>query len=385
MKHVIQIALWELKQKFARRSYLYITLLTPLILIFLIRFTTGGVSDRGTSPATIGIYNTSENFLKGFRNLSTNFGTYDNVQPDLIPINLGTLSAVDNYSEIDSILAKGIVDYVLLKNENEFQLFSKLFRRPSLISKIEMFASLSLSQSQHGVQLKPQNIFFETVDVNTGTNYSTVDFLKNTITIYLLPIIFVFVVVFAGNSFIRGFAQERQGRILEILLSSCSRNELFYGKIAGLLLATLVHLFIWWIVAKLFLESDFSFLTHTPLLGSLFFILGFLLYTALFIGLSGIITTENEAQHISSNLSLFLIIPLIFTTHVIASPNSILSSVLTYIPFTSPPVMLIKIQTESYTNNELIISAVILVISCLLLIKLAVRYFNNGLENLPNQ
>lgn len=385
MKHVIQIALWELKQKFARRSYLYITLVTPMILIFLIRFTTGGVSDRGTSPVTIGIFNTDESFLHSFRNLSQNFGSYDNPQPDFIPINLGEVKQNQTKTKIDSLLAKGLVDYILVKQKNNYELYSKLFRRPSLISKIEMFTSLSSTKSNYRSNIKSGNIKFETVDVNTGTYYSTVDFLKNTITIYLLPIIFVFVVVFAGNSFIRGFAQERQGRILEILLSSCSRNQLFYGKIAGLLLATLMHLFIWWFVAKLFLESDFSFLTQTPLLGSLFFILGFLLYTALFIGLSGIITTENEAQHISSNLSLFLIIPLIFTTHVIASPGSILSTVLSYVPFTSPPVMLIKIQTGSYTSSEIIISALVLLLSCLLLIKLAVKYFNNGLENLPNQ
>jgi len=384
MKNILNIALWELKQKFSKRAYLYVTVITPLILIFLVKFTTGGVSERSVSPVTLGLINTESSFINSFRSLSFNFGTYNNPQPDIIPVNLGNVSVSNKISFIDSIMGKSGVDYILFKDENSYELISRYFRRPSLISKIEMFTSLASVNENSLINFSGNKIRISTLDLNTGSEYSTVDFIKNTVTIYLLPIIFIFVVVFAGNSFIRGFAQERQGRIIEILLSSCSRNQLFYGKILGLLLVTVVHIFIWWAVAKLFLENNFSLLTTSPALGGLFFTLGFLLYTALFIGLSGLITTENEAQHISSNLSLLLVVPLVFSTHVIASPQSLLSQILSYFPLTSPPVMLIKIQLEAVSINELIISGAILLVSCLVLIKLAVKYFNNGLENLPN-
>lgn len=383
IKKILNIALWEVFQKFNKRSYLYISVITPLMLILLIKFSSSGIK-QNTSPVTVGIFNTEQVFAENFRELASNFTDNLSQQPELIPVYFGN-SENKSDSFIDSLLTKGVIDYVITPGNNGYTVSSRFFRRPSLIPRISLYTSMSASVSFAGYSGMLPYIPVQTFDVSTGDLYSPVNTIKNTLALYLIPIIFVFVVVFAGNSFIRGFALERQGRILEVLLSACTRNELFFGKIIGLLLVSTVHILIWGGLSALLLDNGFNMLSAHPVIGAVFFILGFLLYTSFFVGLAGIITNENQAQQFSSNISLLLIIPLLFSIHVISSPGSYISKILAYFPLTSPTVMLIKLELGNFTYTEILISVIILLLTTILLIKLAVKYFNNGLENLPRQ
>ena len=110
-----------------------------------------------------------------------------------------------------------------------------------------------------------------------------------------------------------------------------------------------------------------------------YFVLGFLFYTALFVGIGSIVTTEQEAQQITSYLSLMLVLPIAISASAISNPNSVFVQVLTYIPFTIPAVMLLKINIVNISTIEVISTILIMIASIYVTIFAASKIFRIGI------
>ena len=110
-----------------------------------------------------------------------------------------------------------------------------------------------------------------------------------------------------------------------------------------------------------------------------YFILGFLFYTALFVGIGSIVTTEQEAQQITSYLSLFLVLPIAISASAIFNPNSVLVEVLSFIPLTIPAIMLLKINVIDVPPIEILSTIIIMIASIYITILAASKIFRIGI------
>ena len=172
--------------------------------------------------------------------------------------------------------------------------------------------------------------------------------------LFMLAILFSILMGY-GQLIMRGVLEEKNSRIIEILISSTDTQNIFYGKIIGIGLAGLTQVAIWFLFA-LALVGKFSMGLDSGILNFLtleigvyfvvFFMLGFFMYAILFSIVGAAVNTDQEAQQFAAPISYLLIIPFVMGIMVTQSPNSTVALVSSFIPFFTPTLMFMRITVS---------------------------------------
>lgn len=196
-------------------------------------------------------------------------------------------------------------------------------------------------------------------------------------------LLFMFIIIY-GNMIMRSVIEEKTSRIIEVIISSVKPIRLLLGKIFGTSLAGITQFLAWVVligVFSLIVSSIFGIdpsamqaqqadalaqtqvtdgadgiirdvmleINNLPLLNLvimfvLFFVGGYLLYASLYAAIGAAVDSETDTQQ----FMLPILMPLILAVYVgfftvIENPHGTVSQVFSYIPFTSPVVMLMRI------------------------------------------
>jgi ABC-2 type transport system permease protein len=187
-----------------------------------------------------------------------------------------------------------------------------------------------------------------------------------------------FLIFTSGQLLVRSVLEEKSNRIIEVLISSCSPSELMVGKVLGLSAMGLTQMGFWAIVAlAVFARFGSSVLPPADhlLLMAVYFVLGYLLYSAIFITVGTPVTTEQEAQQVNSYLVLFVVLPVALVVPVMQHPEATWVKVLTYIPLLTPTFMALRIPVQMPSPVEIIASIVLLVVATYVMMIVAGRIF----------
>ena len=223
-------------------------------------------------------------------------------------------------------------------------------------------------------------------------------------------LIFMFIIMY-GNMIMRSVIEEKNNRIIEIIISSVKPFDLMLGKILGTSLAGLTQAFIWIVftgvlfallptffdmpmtgtttealqspdAAKIqeVLTAIYQFpLLETFVLFILFFVGGYLLYSSLYAMIGAMVDNETDTQQ----FLLPVITPLMLAVYVgmfsvMEQTHGTVSVVFSYIPFTSPVVMLMRIPF-GVAWWEILISLALLYLTFFLVIKLSAKIYRIGI------
>ena len=194
-------------------------------------------------------------------------------------------------------------------------------------------------------------------------------------------LLFMFIIIY-GNMIMRSVIEEKTSRIIEVIISSVKPRALMLGKIFGTTLAGLTQFGIWVILLGVFSVLASGFLgveigsglsvaegaaqlgdndaqemavmvmreiwqlplTNLVVMFFLYFIGGYLLYASLYAAIGAAVDSETDTQQ----FLLPILIPLIIAVYVgvftvIDDPHGTVSQVFSFIPLTSPVVMLMRI------------------------------------------
>lgn len=202
---------------------------------------------------------------------------------------------------------------------------------------------------------------------------------------YIAPFIFMFLLflgIFTGGQLLlRAVLEERSSRVIEVLLSTVSYNELMGGKILGLGLLGLTQSAIY-LLGAFFAGSFYELSVINITIGLLYFtyfILGYLLYAGIYIGVGALFDSEQEAQQAIQIITFVAIIPMVLWTIVIENPNSTLVNILCYIPLVTPFFMMIKIAVNETSLLQISTTIFIMLISVYGSIRLAAKVFRTGI------
>jgi len=184
---------------------------------------------------------------------------------------------------------------------------------------------------------------------------------------YISALIFVgimFGMIFGyGQLVMRSVIEEKNSRIMEVLISSVSPFQLMLGKVMGLGAATFTQVAVWFIFgAGLYtmkgtfnIDPSIDRILFNPAI-ICFFILymisGYILFSTFFALIGSIVNSEKEAQNFIFPIVMVMILPFMIGTHVIQEPNSTLSVTLSFIPFLTPTLMLMRIIFIAPTLTE---------------------------------
>jgi ABC-2 type transport system permease protein len=238
---------------------------------------------------------------------------------------------------------------------------------------------------------------------------------------FIFGSIIIFFILSFGMTMLRGVAKEKSNRIVEVLLSSVSPRQLLTGKILGIGFSALLQFIIWgvtisaglWLfrmsffpdlldpsmVAKElgsgvnemnkfaqqspFVELIYKQIQYTNMLVffGLFFIAGYLFYSAFFAMIGASVGSESDGQQFVIPIVMLLIIAVVAGYYEIYYPDTVLSEWLGFIPFTAPTVMMVELSYGFADGGawKLYLSLIILLLSAGLLLLLASRIYRNGI------
>lgn len=192
-----------------------------------------------------------------------------------------------------------------------------------------------------------------------------------------------------GISIQRSLIEEKGSRVIEVLLSSLEPIDLFIGKVVGLGAVGLTQVAIWG--ALLVGLSSYGYLAAAdvlryvsispwlPFYFLVFFVLGFLLYSAVFTVIGSVCSTEQEAQQFQAIVTLPLVIPIVLLMLVSESPNSPVVVGLSLFPLFSPMLMLARISIELPDFWQVALSVAILLVTTYGAIYFSARIFRVGI------
>ena len=190
----------------------------------------------------------------------------------------------------------------------------------------------------------------------------------------------------ASGYMLQGLSEEKENRVMEVLLSSIKPEHLMYGKLIGLGAAGLLQMVIWagagvMFVLSLGLLIDFPpglALAPSPgdlLIALAYFVLGYALLGTLQAAIGAVTTSQREAGNITAFVILPFVSPLWFLFTLLQEPESTFARVLSFIPFTAPITSLTRLSLGGMGIADVILSLAILSLSVALAAWLTVRLF----------
>jgi ABC-2 type transport system permease protein len=205
---------------------------------------------------------------------------------------------------------------------------------------------------------------------------------------YFLGLLLVMTIFVSSNYLLRGVADEKTSRVIEILLSSVTARELLAGKVLGLGALGLTQVVVWLASAFGLSGSGAALLgTAIPLLSRpevfilalVYYLLGFLVYAVLMGAVGALGTTMQESQQLASLFSLMAAIPLMLGGFMFANPNMPLVRVLSWFPLTAPTMMMLRIPMTEVPMIDIVGSIGILLVTIPFILWAGAKIFRMGL------
>lgn len=418
MKNILLITKREYLTQVKKKSFILLTLLTPLLLVgfgLLITF----MFKANKSSHQFNVVDKSGIFqgkLKSSEDVTYIFVPESNEKS--LESSLKDMEGTDGLLIIPRLNAG---DYNTLEKNTRLLINKKIgFDTKNKISsdlvnvlRLEKIKNLGLSENQISDLDKSFSLNTENV-VDHKQSDSDLSFgVKSGLSMVMLYAVFMFIIIY-GVRVMRSVLEEKNNRVVEIIISSVKPFELMMGKILGVTLVALTQFVVWismTAIAAIFFNTGFAALqgnmnngqdaafekldvqkiateiSHTlldlnvPLIiivFIVFFLLGYIFYSSMYAAIGSAVDNETETQQ----FTLFAMIPLMIGMYgsftIMNNPDGPMAFWLSVIPFTSPVAMIARIPF-GVPAWQIILSVVLLLGSALLMMWVAGKIYRVGI------
>ena len=205
----------------------------------------------------------------------------------------------------------------------------------------------------------------------------------------LFGVLLMIAVMTGGGTIIRSVSEEKETRMVEMLITSASPMSILTGKLAAVVLAGLIHIAIWILVGafatpaildQLPGEAELTISARSLVIVSFCFVLGYVLFSAFSMFVGTVVSSSAEGQRQTGLLSILVGLPIWLIGLIINIPDFIVLKVLTYVPFTAPTMIMMRMAAGSDLSNvEIAIALAIVAFSALVMTWIAARTFSVGI------
>lgn len=213
---------------------------------------------------------------------------------------------------------------------------------------------------------------------------------------FLIAFLLYMMIVLYGQNILRGVLEEKTTRVAEVIVSSVSTDVLLAGKVIGVGAVGLLQQAVWigsaWglyqfrvqIFAALGMPAMPNLpLPHVPpmliVALVLFFILGYGLYAALFAAVGAMVSSQEDANQAAQPVIMLLVFSIIFAQPVMLNPTSRLAEIVSWIPFSAPVIMPMRMSAISIPWYELAGTLAGVAVTCAICVWLSARIYRVGL------
>ena len=391
----------EYLERVKRKSFIISTLLVPVLMIAMM-----------FAPALIMVFSETE---------SKNIAVIDDtgVLAARIKSNDEIRFIVTCDEGLDSARTNNSYDAILVLGANAIdkpQDAVKLYSHGSLTMASDSYISGQICDAIEDVRLQAYDIenldrilrevevdmTMPVIDIDKEEDTATSSVLSYILALVMDMMLYMFILIY-GQMVMTSIIEEKTNRVLELVVSSVKPQWLMLGKIIGVGLVAITQILIWTgilalcssitlpmmaampeaasepefagILAQL---SDVGFMVSLAVYMLLFFIGGYLFYSAIFAAIGSAVDNIQDASQLTSIATMPVIIGIIASMSVINNPTSGMAFWLSMIPFTSPMTMMSRLPF-GVPAWETILSLVVLYISFMLLIWVCAKIYRVGI------
>ncbi len=215
---------------------------------------------------------------------------------------------------------------------------------------------------------------------------------------YIVGFVMYMAIFLYSVNVMRSVLEEKQTRIIEVLVSSLRPFQLMLGKVLGVGGVGLLQMTVWGAGAaavikyraaifRLFdVPPEQAAAIQLPAIGSgmvllvlAYFLLGYFLYSAMFAVVGAIVNTDSEAQQAQMPVVMLLVVGIIMFPPVLAEPGGGLATVMGVVPFFSPIIMPIRYAASDVPTGEVLGSVGILAVTTVAVAWIAARIYRVGI------
>lgn len=374
----------EFNERVGKKSFVITTLLMPVLMLLLM-----------AAPAAIMMLSTPDD---------TEIAVVDQsgiMMPELAAraadLDFVTLTATDQ--PLDSVIADDRYDAVIFIGQDivENPSNAALYNRDAGSMEVEMLASNAIKKVVEDERLKAYSIenlskILDEVNVDVHLSTLRIDESGNQesfssgvsygMGMVMTFVLYMFLLLY-GQMVMTSIIEEKNNRVLELVVSSVKPMQLMMGKIIGVGLVAVVQVVIWGVLLCLMsafllpaiLPADLSAQVAMASAGDMdlsssfdpdminalatftsvgyiatmmgymlmFLVGGFLFYASIFAAIGSAVDNIQDASQLQTFAVLPIILALVFSLAVVSDPNGTMSVWMSMIPFTSPMVMLARI------------------------------------------
>jgi ABC-2 type transport system permease protein len=397
MKKILKITKWEYVEKVKTKAFILSMIIMPLFIIAMAALPTLIMNRSETKSKIIGVIDQGNIIADEFaKKLESDFKLSDG-KPVYIIKNISkdsALSLEQMVSIADKMVFDGKIENYIVVNKNIMTNCKGEYRGTNVgnIKDLEIFQRTIRSViaeeklAQKGIDpniLKEVNkpVELKAIKISKEGEAKESGFLQTFFTSYVFIILLMLMIIMTGQLLIRSLVEEKSNRVIEILVSSCSPTQLMAGKILGLSALGLTQM-ISYILIGIAASVAFSFNVITLdnlFLIFIYFLLGYIFYAAIFVAVGSMASTEQEAQQLTSYVSMFLVLPIALAFVAIQEPDAPLIKILSFIPFLTPSFMVLRIPIQVPPLWEVVTTILILLLSTIAMIWIAGKIFRIGI------
>lgn len=398
MRNSMKVAKWEVKRNLKNKSFIIGLLLTPILILgfgFLSNWMNSS-DDKDTGEMTIYI-----NDQIGLFDVLATFVEETELEWVLLETDMTESDVQEQLAENENTayifineenLAEGMIPVYTSENVNTF--FTNqlaVLQNPILSYQMQQLGlseeqMTTLSKGVHFVAFSEEDIAVE----ENGEGAEEAESTEKDPLAKFIPAAFggiiLLSVVFTGMAIFQSASQEKKDKIAEILLSSLTPGELMQGKIIGYFILGLIQT----IVLLVFIIPLVLYMTDIPIFDYLFVpetllyvllaLFNYLMFAAIFVGIGATIEDVTTSGNFQGFVMMLPFLPFIFIGPVVGDPSGIWAQVGTYLPFTAPGVLMLRLAIlDVWPWLEIGISLAIIIVSTIVFIKLAGKIFKVGI------
>jgi len=405
----------EYMERVTKKSFIITTLLMPVIMLAMMM-----------APVLIAMFSESDS-----RNILVVDNSVDNISSGLentsvltfVPVSV----AVDSARRIESADAVLVIPQNIYEKNGTLQLYTN----GASSMDVESAISSQINELIEARRLREYNI--ENLDeiVNAVESDVRIQSMRNdeestessTMLSYMLGLILTLMLYMClllyGQMVMTSIIEEKNNRVLEIVVSSVKPTQLMLGKICGIGLVAVTQIVIWGVllaamsafvlpavlpagvsadmaalsagdVTAANLNTDIELIQALSMLGNvayivklfglllLFLVGGFMLYAAIYAAIGSAVDNIQDASQLQSIVIFPIIIGIIVAMQAATDPSSSMAMWTSMIPFTSPMVMMARIPF-GIPAWEVIASFAILLLSFFVVVWFAAKIYRVGI------
>lgn len=379
-QRMLSILKRELKDKILSRTFIIMTLLVPLFMVIILALPTYLMTMDKNDNFNITVI-TENNKIAD--NLKTELGKIESVKEgkSRIKFLVKDENGLKEYLKENKqkILNENITGVIYLpkksaadkrlkfysNNPNNKNLFTQLKGSFNQVLTDSYFSGKNLSEKD--IKYARTRVFFDSFRISKDASIKA-ESKGNRIISFLLTFLLYFSLIFMGTMVMRSVVEEKNSKIVEVILSSVSSKELMTGKILGAAITGLLQMIIWLtplillistsifiIPAEFALQIDMSLILYF-----LFnFFIGLITFLGLFATVGSIFDNDQDAQSGIWPLMMLVIIPFFIAIAIQDNPNNSVGYIASMFPFASLIVMPAKMSLIDVPLWQILLSVVV--------------------------